>query len=70
MSEAQRGDGSRVNSGPGRYDIKTVGQSVEGAPEFSFWSGIKNWNDRKKRHGTTYRCASRQRLEPYTYYSL
>jgi hypothetical protein len=38
---------------------------VEGAPEFGFWSGIKNWHDRKKYQVATYRCAGCGYLESY-----
>jgi hypothetical protein len=38
---------------------------VEGAPEPSHWSGIKNWSARKKFQVTTYRCSGCGYLESY-----
>jgi hypothetical protein len=52
----------------GRYDSKTVSQRVEGAPDRSFWAGIKI-NDRDKFQVTTYRRSGCGYLESYALFA-
>jgi predicted nucleic-acid-binding Zn-ribbon protein len=49
-----------LEGGEGRF----VSEWVEGAPEFSFWTGLKTSN-RRKLEVTTYRCARCGYLESY-----